>query len=72
MKISELEDHLRSIREVHGDIEAVIRDADTNWLFRISVSDISVDGNGDGQYVEIAPGYGSEIDSTEINKEVKR
>ena len=68
MKLSDLKEHLEALEEIHGDIEVVICDADTGWLFRIVDSDLIISENGGGSYLEIGPGYGSEIDSTEINK----
>ncbi len=72
MKLSELKARLDLIEANFGDIEVIVKDADTNWIFRIKDSDLSVCGEGDGKYVEIGPSYGSEICTSEINKEVSR
>lgn len=66
MNISELKNRLDSIEKTFGDIEVIVKDADTGWILRISNCDLSVCGEGNRKYVEIEPSYGSEIDSTEI------
>ena len=66
MNISELKNRLDPIEKTFGDIEVIVKDADTDWIFRISNCDLSVCGEGNRKYVEIGPSYGSEIDSTEI------
>jgi len=60
MIISELEKHLKSIKEAHGDIEIVINDADTNWLFKITDSDLGVLEDDEGVRLEIGADYSSE------------
>ena len=60
MKVSELESHLSSIKKAHGDIEVVVHDADTGWLFKITDSDLSVYTDELGVRLEIAPDYDSE------------
>ncbi len=42
MKISELRKGLKNVLDVHGDIEVVVQDADTQWLMEITPADLAI------------------------------
>lgn len=61
MNISEVEERLENIRLEHGDIEVVVNDADTGWLFKLIAGDFAVVNDDKGHRVEIEAGYSSEF-----------
>lgn len=72
MKISDLKEHLDAMEGIYGDIEVVVWDVDTGWLLRITDSDLDIVGGSMGVHLEISPTHENRVDSSEINKEVKR
>ena len=60
MNISELEINLKRIKKEHGDIEVVINDADTGWLFKIKKNDLLVILDKNGNRLEIGIDYDGE------------
>jgi hypothetical protein len=61
MKISDLQAELEKIKEIQGDIDVVINDADTGWLFKMQPKHLDVVIDDSGTRVEIDYDYQDEI-----------
>ena len=61
MNISELRNYLKELKDEHGDIEVVIDDADTGWLFKIKKVNLSIYKDNRGIHLEIGHDYQNEL-----------
>ena len=60
MKISELQNELEKVKEIQGDIDIVINDADTGYLFKLQNKHIKVISDSLGVRIEIDYDYQDE------------
>ena len=58
LTISGLRKLLEALEEKHGDLPAVIDDADTSWAWRLKPRHVTVDGGR----LRIGGDYGDELD----------
>ena len=61
MKISELQAELEKIKEAQGDIDVVIHDEDTGWLFKMQPKHLDVVRDKNGARIEITYDYRDEF-----------
>lgn len=64
MKISELRKILEEVQTEHGDIDFVLNDPDTGWLFVLSQSSFDVYDDNDGKRLEVTADYGDKTYGT--------
>lgn len=60
MNINELIIELNRIKKDNGNVEVMVDDADTGWLFKITSDDLTVIHDWRGGRLEIGPDYSSD------------
>ena len=61
MKISEVKKILDEAQAEHGDIDFVLDDPDTGWLFVLEPSGFQVYADEQGKRLEVTADYGDKI-----------
>lgn len=64
LTIDALIDQLQVLREQFGDMPVILRDADTNWAFRLKAGHLAVDFDlaGFGKRLQIMAKYGDDME----------
>ncbi|MCP4262526.1 MAG: hypothetical protein GY774_34230 [Planctomycetes bacterium] len=61
MIISEVTQKLDELKDIHGDVQFCINDADTGWIFEVWESSFKFVEDEKGKRIEVGATYGDEI-----------
>ena len=61
MKVSEVIEKLKQLKDKHGDVQFCIENADTSWVFKVSDGCFEFVDDSLGARIEVGATYGDEI-----------